>query len=170
MAKALRYHPHKCMACHSCELACSFEHEGFFNPQSARIFVRTQGTAHITLACLQCEEPMCAEVCSQKAIKRNPETMAMEVDQKLCIGCRLCTMSCPFGLVVMGPQKVAVKCDLCGGDPQCVAACTYGALEFSEEDTWGTERRDNTFAQIEKALASVSIPSKPFSFPELKHS
>jgi Fe-S-cluster-containing hydrogenase component 2 len=136
----------------------------------ARIFVKTHGATRITLACLQCEDPICAQVCSQKAISRNPQTRAMEVNESLCIGCRLCTMSCPFGLVVMGQKRAAVKCDLCQGDPQCVAACTYGALEFAEEDTSAAERRDNTFAQIEKALASVHIPATPFSFPELKHS
>ena len=170
MAKALRYHPHKCMSCHSCKLACSFAHEGLFNPQMARIFVKTHGATRLILTCLQCEDPLCAQVCPRKAITRNSHTRAMEVDENLCIGCRLCTMSCPFGLVVMGHKGSAIKCDLCQGDPQCVAACTYGALEFAEEDTQTVERRDNTFAQIEKALASVHIPVKPFSFPELKHS
>jgi Fe-S-cluster-containing hydrogenase component 2 len=108
-------------------------------------------------------------VCPTNAINLNRETGAKEVDQELCIGCRLCTLSCPFGLIVMGAAQKAVKCDLCGGDPECVKACTYGALEFSEKDTEAMGKRSIIFEHIERTLEGLTPPSKPFSIPELKH-
>ena len=169
MEKVIRYHPDKCMACRSCELACSFKHEGEFNPQLARIFVMFEGPVRFPLTCLQCADAFCAKVCPTNAISLNRETGAKEVDQELCIGCRLCTLSCPFGLIVMGRAKKAVKCDLCGGDPECVKACTYGALEFSANDTEAMEKRSIVFEHIERTLEGLTPPEKPFSFPELKH-
>jgi Fe-S-cluster-containing dehydrogenase component len=31
-------------------------------------------------------------------------------------------------------EKLADKCDLCGGDPECVKHCFYGALEFKDPE------------------------------------
>jgi Fe-S-cluster-containing hydrogenase component 2 len=109
-------------------------------------------------------------VCPNKAINRNVETGAMEVDESLCIGCGVCALSCPFGLIVMGISEKAIKCNLCGGDPECVKACTYGALEFASEDTGALEKRSIVFKHLERAFESLNPPPKPFSFPELKHS
>ena len=36
-------HPEKCVACHLCEGACSFQHEGAFQPAKSRIFVHDFG-------------------------------------------------------------------------------------------------------------------------------
>jgi Fe-S-cluster-containing dehydrogenase component len=38
------------------------------------------------------------------------------------------------------PQtQLADKCDLCGGAPQCVSNCYYGALEFKEVERTVTD-------------------------------
>ena len=45
-------------------------------------------------------------------------------------------MACPFGNISFSSAKrVAVKCDLCGGEPECVTFCPTKALEFKEADT-----------------------------------
>ena len=51
------------------------------------------------------------------------------VDQTRCVGCKMCTLSCPFGCIVVSDNH-AEKCDLCGGNPQCVTVCRTGALQF----------------------------------------
>ena len=169
MRKILQYHPHKCMGCHSCELACSFKHEREFNPQFARIFVEIDGSYHIPLTCSQCENPWCASICAKNAIRRNLETGAIEVDQKLCVGCHMCTLACPFGLIVMGPREKAIKCNLCGGDPECVKACTYGALEFTMEETRILERRNIIFQFLKKSFFGLEPSPKNLTLPEVKH-
>jgi len=169
MKNILQYHPDKCMGCHSCELACSFRHEKIFNPQLARIFVEIDGSFHFPLTCSQCENPWCASICPKNAISRNLETGAMEVDQKLCVGCRMCTMACPFGLIVMGPHQKAIKCDLCSGDPECVKACTYGALEFTTEETRTLEKRNVVFQYLKKSFFCFESPPQDLTLPEVKH-
>lgn len=39
--------------------------------------------------------------------------------------------TCPAKAVFMHPTKnVAIKCDLCGGDPECMKHCPEGALVY----------------------------------------
>ena len=41
----------------------------------------------------------------------------------------------PFGAISFdGDACVVAKCDTCGGDPECVRFCAYGALEFRESE------------------------------------
>jgi phenylglyoxylate dehydrogenase beta subunit len=47
------------------------------------------------------------------------------------VNCLLCTVGCAYGGIVYdAPAGHVVKCDLCGGDPACVRACTSGSLKY----------------------------------------
>ncbi len=66
---------------------------------------------------------------------RNGKTGAIEVNADECIGCRMCRRASPFGAMGFDTnEKLADKCDLCGGEPECVKHCFYGALEFKEPE------------------------------------
>ena len=91
-------------------------------------------------------------VCPKNTITRNEISGAIVVDNNLCVGGKMCTLECPFGLIVMGRDKQAIKCDLCGGNPECVKACTYGALSYSAYDESAKEKRDTIFEHIKKSL------------------
>ncbi len=57
----------------------------------------------------------------------------MVVDETACVGCGMCVISCPFGNIHMEPRiRVAAKCDLCGGHPECVQVCMAQALHFGD--------------------------------------
>ncbi|MCS7131978.1 MAG: hypothetical protein NZ934_04555, partial [Hadesarchaea archaeon] len=50
--------------------------------------------------------------------------------------------ACPFGAIALHPSKgVAIKCDLCGGDPACVKQCMPGALKLIEPGRIAAEKR-----------------------------
>jgi len=64
------------------------------------------------------------------------------VKESLCVGCKTCVIACPFGGALYHYVKgCAMKCDLCGGDPECVKSCLYRALEYLPMDEWGRQQR-----------------------------
>jgi Fe-S-cluster-containing hydrogenase component 2 len=127
----------KCTGCRSCELACSLKNSGEFNPVRARIqVIGFDELFCLPVTCFQCEKPYCAEVCPTGAIAREELTGVIKVSKEKCTGCKICTLACPFGNIVFSSKdKVAVKCELCDGEPECVTFCGTGALEFKEADT-----------------------------------
>jgi len=120
----------KCTGCRLCELVCSLKHEGVCNPSKSRIKVERRTVAlAIPTVCLQCDGKFCVKVCPQNALSTDDHG-AIKVDEKLCTACGLCQYACPFDAIRMHPSRhVAMICDLCGGDPQCVKYCALGALK-----------------------------------------
>ena len=74
----------------------------------------------------------CLHACPTNAIVINKTTGAKEVIDDKCVGCKVCTMACPYGTVNYNSATgKVIKCDLCGGDPKCVEACPTGAIVYS---------------------------------------
>ena len=140
MEKVLQVDIEKCIGCHMCEVACSLKNTGRVQPSRSRIKIisyEKRGGYHnyIPMVCQQCTTPLCMEACPTNAISRDAETGAMVVDEDACVGCRVCNMVCPIGGVSIDPATdVAYKCDLCGGDPECVKYCYHEALEYVHKD------------------------------------
>ncbi len=131
MPIALYIDPEKCTSCLQCEMACSFEHEGLFNPERSRIrvFEFEHGARALPHTCPQCDEARCLYACPVEAISIDFSTGAKVVDTERCVGCKVCTIACPYGTVNYRSDTGKVsKCDLCGGEPQCAAACPTGAI------------------------------------------
>ncbi|NJB68444.1 Fe-S-cluster-containing dehydrogenase component [Desulfobaculum xiamenense] len=154
----LRFDTAKCAGCAYCEIACAQFHEGHADPTSHRnsftmkpvldfIGVSAlsanapgwpQPLARATFAefsenefCRQCESPECLDACPENAIFVDPKTGARVVDEKKCVGCGTCAEACQYGMIhVSEATGTAIKCDLCGGDPQCVAWCPTQAITF----------------------------------------
>ncbi|MEM2907819.1 MAG: 4Fe-4S dicluster domain-containing protein [Candidatus Hadarchaeales archaeon] len=123
-----------CTGCRTCELACSFRHERTFNPEKSRIRVtRTEYGISYPVVCHQCSRPPCAKACPTRAITKNLESGLVYIDESLCVGCGLCVEKCPFGTITLHPdKKVAIKCDLCGGDPSCIKSCPERVLVLAD--------------------------------------
>jgi Fe-S-cluster-containing hydrogenase component 2 len=122
-----------CTGCSICQLACSQKVLGGYNPNRALIKIRhaKENLYHFPTVCNQCSNAYCANVCPVQAISQNPKTGAIVVDHDTCVGCNSCQRYCPINMIGVDPNlKKAVKCDLCNGDPACVAACPTGALEL----------------------------------------
>lgn len=92
--------------------------------------------------------------CPVNAIALDPQTGAKVVIDTLCIGCHLCTIACPFGTIFTLPHSgQAAKCNLCGGQPACAAACPTQAIVYGESpqaghwlEPWGAKVRRNHVA------------------------
>jgi Fe-S-cluster-containing hydrogenase component 2 len=85
------------------------------------------------MVCMQCEDAPCIPVCPSGALVRATDTNAVVVVKDRCVGCRMCALACPFGAINYWDGK-AQKCDLCGGDPECVRFCAPGALRFEVQE------------------------------------
>ncbi len=143
--KTLRMYPEKCVGCKLCELACSFKHFGEFNPSKSFVFnanFQDEPFFFVSMACFQCEEPYCMEVCPAKAIKRDDKIGAVVIDKERCIGCKMCSLTCPFGnIVFIEDEGVSMKCDLCDADPECAKICPEEAILYVENSDGNFERR-----------------------------
>ncbi len=125
--------PKLCIGCRTCELACSFAHQVNGKPGKSRITVLSGGKKDlwVPVVCLQCDDPACVKSCLVDALRRNPETGAVELNQDKCVKCMACVAACPFGCSLFDEQnEMIVKCDLCGGDPVCAHFCPTKALSY----------------------------------------
>ncbi|NOY88026.1 MAG: 4Fe-4S dicluster domain-containing protein [FCB group bacterium] len=125
--------PNLCTGCRTCELACSFTHSIDNIRGITRIYPLDGGFKDlwVPVTCLQCEDPACIKSCLVDALRLNPETGAIELNQDICVHCMACVAACPFGCSIFDKQHdIIVKCDLCGGDPACAHFCPTKALEW----------------------------------------
>ena len=157
MHRSLHIEPNLCTGCLQCELACSFEHEGEFNPARSRIrvFEFEHGKTSVPYTCTQCDEAWCLRACPVDAISIDAATGAKVVSDDKCVGCKVCTIACPFGTINYSQSTgKVVKCDLCGGDPQCAAACPTDAITYIDADWTGYDRM---LASAAKSLPSTEV-------------
>lgn len=123
--------PDLCTGCRTCELACSFSHSVDGKPARSRIYPIDGGFSDlwVPVVCLQCEEAACVKSCLVDALRRNPETGAIDLNRDKCVNCMACVAACPFGCALLDEtHNEIIKCDLCGGDPVCAHFCPTKAL------------------------------------------
>ncbi len=136
----------RCSGCRCCEVACSFFHTGAFGYAGSRIQVARDDRecVYIPLFCRHCEDPACATACPTAAIaKEGAGRVVIRAEE--CIGCGDCTRACPYAVPEVyeiprmdAKKGVALICDLCEGDPQCVRFCANEALRYEPlEETRG---------------------------------
>jgi len=135
--KVLRITPQRCTGCMRCEIACSYEQSGVFQPAKSviRISPFEAHTSYAPYTCTQCDEAWCMVACPVNAITISP-VGAKVILNDLCVGCKLCTIACPYGTVFYDPDTdKATKCNLCAGAPACASACPTQAIEYVEAES-----------------------------------
>ena len=132
MVKMLKVDYEKCTGCRACEMVCSLVHSGECNPRKSNIHnVNLNNEGFVSIMCFHCDDPLCGKTCPVNAIHKDLETGLVTIDEDRCVGCKLCVLSCPFGNMCFSSEKHRpFKCDLCGGDPQCVVYCSTKAINY----------------------------------------
>ena len=121
-----------CTGCRLCELICSLYKEKETNPAKARIhneFYLMEGM-RVPRVCINCDDPKCIPACPIDALNKDKATGWVVMDTKLCNDCQMCIGACPYGAIRVTPDNDVIKCDLCGGEPQCVTMCETKAIKF----------------------------------------
>ena len=147
--KTLQIDIERCLSCHSCELACAVEHSRSKQLSRAikespspgyRVRVISGGGAVGPLQCRHCDDAPCVAICPSGALVKS-EGGPVYLDHTLCVGCHLCLIACPYGVIYSIPGgDTLIKCDLCrervgrDEDPACVEACPTKALRFIEPE------------------------------------
>jgi anaerobic dimethyl sulfoxide reductase subunit B len=146
----------RCTGCKTCQVACKDKNDLEVGRLFRRVTVMTCGSftplgnaysqnvvAYWTsMACNHCDNPKCVENCPTGAMHKRVADGIVLVNEDLCIGCQLCTWSCPYDAPQYNSQKGKMsKCDLCidlieeGEIPVCVAACPNQLIEFGQIET-----------------------------------
>ncbi|MFH1135409.1 MAG: 4Fe-4S dicluster domain-containing protein [Pseudomonadota bacterium] len=135
----------RCLGCLSCERICFIRQAGLHLDEAPNIWVRVDLDRRLisTSTCRQCDTPLCLAACPAGALERDPATGAVVVNRDLCLGCGVCVTACPSGAIRLETNgRAATKCDLCGGDPQCVQVCMAQALHFGDIEELIQKKRD----------------------------
>lgn len=110
-------------------------------------------------SCKHCTDAGCLNACPTSAIIRTGMGNVI-VQQDVCIGCKYCIPSCPFGVIAFSEKTGTVhKCTLCndrihnGLGTACAKACPTGSISFGEVAEL-KKRADKRLAQL-KALGDT---------------
>jgi Fe-S-cluster-containing hydrogenase component 2 len=106
------------------------------------------------IICEQCDPAPCKNVCPTKAIARDAKTCALLVDPDKCIDCKECIWACPFGAITIR-KGIAVKCDLCDGQPECAKVCIPGAIRYADLGYSAMVKKWSSLERRVKALAAI---------------
>lgn len=128
--KTLVVNAYLCWGCKTCEDTCSnMFREGALKGSSRINVVAKNRNERVPVVCLQCSDAACVEACMFGALNRNESTGAIVIDYNKCTRCLACLDACPFGNIILEKRGgTVVKCDLCGGDPECAKTCPSGTL------------------------------------------
>jgi molybdopterin-containing oxidoreductase family iron-sulfur binding subunit len=146
-----------------CTQSCILGHYGPVGMQWIEVFeheFEQGGSYFLPAPCQMCQNAPCVNVCPVAATFTTPEGLVL-IDQKRCIGCRLCMAACPYqrrffnwGDPVIPPEALfaeysverqvpaikgtVMKCDFCpdmaraGLVPYCVSGCPRKAIWFGD--------------------------------------
>ncbi len=172
MRKRLTVIPEKCSGCRTCELVCAIKHFGVNNPKKAAIQVMItypQPVIRMPIVCSQCHEPACGEVCPTGALAWVDGVVKLDGEE--CISCYKCVEACPFGAFYVHEDiDLPIKCDMCGGDPECVKHCPLGALRLLPEASLGEAKRLNnvlSYTQMKQIEYSDGGEEKVIRYAEI---
>jgi anaerobic dimethyl sulfoxide reductase subunit B (iron-sulfur subunit) len=143
--KGFYYDQTTCIGCKACQVACKDKNDLDIGVRYRRVYDLEVGKfpnphrLHFSISCNHCEKPKCVENCPTGALYKREEDGIVIHDYDKCIGCRLCTWSCPYGAPQYKEDEgKAGKCDGCsdlianGENPACVDACVMRCLNFGD--------------------------------------
>ena len=144
----------KCGSCKACVMACKDKNNDLVGRKNRNVidfsggtWVETDGimapdgvfSYSISLSCNHCSSPICVANCPTGAMQKRSEDGIVFVDKEVCIGCKTCEATCPYGApTIKEEEKKMHKCDFCmdylaeGGRPACVDACLMRCLDFGD--------------------------------------
>lgn len=132
-----------CSGCMACVVACQDQNDPLVTDTPLRWVTAVEQGAYPALitytssTCRHCHNAPCIETCPSGALFQHEVTGVVDLDRTICVGCRSCESSCPYGAPkFVQADGTMAKCDFCRLRiehdliPACVQTCTTGALQF----------------------------------------
>jgi Fe-S-cluster-containing dehydrogenase component len=157
-AVGLLYDATICIGCKACVAACSEANDtppdtrgdGLHQAPSdlnevtrniIKLYKPADGSpsSFVKRQCMHCLDPACAAGCPFQALSKDKESGIVSWTADKCIGCRYCTITCPYHIPRFqwqGYNPRVTKCELCsqrlekGLKPGCTSVCPTGAVIF----------------------------------------
>jgi tetrathionate reductase subunit B len=143
----------RCVGCFGCMVACKAENDvpdgqfrnwvvEFSKGKFPNLFVKFQPQQ-----CNHCDNAPCIKACPTGASFKREDGI-VRIDERRCIGCKLCIAACPYDARYLHQEKGVVnKCTFCvqklevGLEPACVATClgnvrTFGNLNDKNSEVF----------------------------------
>jgi len=157
----------RCVACGACAVACMDQND--LEPRSSRDMLRKISVVedgrgmearftYLSLSCMHCAMAPCINACPSGCISKDPDTGFTVYDNTNCIGCRGCSMACPFASPAFDTDGRMIKCDGCnervkqGLEPACVRVCPFDALSLEDVCSLTDKKTARSTALISKII------------------
>jgi Fe-S-cluster-containing dehydrogenase component len=168
----------RCVGCYNCFLTCRDEYAGNEYPGYSAAQPMSGGNwstvvevergqyphvkvDHVTIRCMQCDDPGCMNAASDGAVYKRPDGIVM-IDPIKAKGQKDIVNACPYRLIEWNDElQLPQKCTFCAHlldageeEPRCVESCPSGSLVFGD--------LDDPDSEVSKLLASgVAVPMHP---------
>ena len=142
----------KCVRCRTCYVICKVMHEIPTQFESGVGYTRIRlmepevgaypevKRHFVPFHCMQCDKPVCVEVCPVGASFVREDGI-VTFDTQKCIGCEECVEACPYHARYINEDTGKVDgCNMCadrvdeGQTPWCVERCVGSAMIFGDLD------------------------------------
>ncbi len=167
----------RCSGCKACVAGCHSLNGLDDGETWRRVGVLHGGTDRsavqrtVTAACHHCVEPACLVGCPVNAYEKDAATGIVRHLDDQCIGCRYCTLTCPYDVPQYNARLGIVrKCDLCaerlavGEAPACVQACPTEAITVRVVDVESVVREAESDAFLPGSPpAGLTLPTTTYS-------
>lgn len=146
-----------CAKCPECITKCEY----FYHPANNGL-ISVRERAAMSVLCRRCENPLCISACTKDALEKDEEGILRRYNMR-CVGCKSCSIACPFGTLIpeVIPYAVSV-CDYClgngqgGGIPICIETCPLNAVRLDEVEE---DISKNNYA-VDERLVVHALPWK----------
>ena len=118
-----------CIGCRTCEAACAETHRQQGLQAMPRLHLMRNEKESAPQMCHHCEDAPCAAVCPVNAINRVDG--AVQLNESLCVSCKLCGIACPFGAIEFSGSRpldmpANANTPLAPAAPPAPARCSTG--------------------------------------------